>query len=119
MRVTLDLVTMQGARYVLLDRGNGPEFPHGELKSGEAPGAAARRILLDWTGLTDPKLEVVDFVTEADELRMLFRAISADLPKVAHKTAGRMELPPKLGRLTGPAVEEALKTSLAYKLIRR
>lgn len=118
MRVLLDLVTMVGHRYLLLEREGRPQFPSGEVAPGEAPAAAARRILSEWTGLANPKLEVLDMRPHGQDLQFVLRALFADPPTVPHTTAGRYELPAQVGRLAGPYVEEALKTSLSYKLTR-
>lgn len=118
MRVLLDVITMQGSRYVLVERDGSARFPAGELAAGETPGAAARRILKESTGLEGPKLEVVDMRPAGGDLQVVFRALVGDAPKTPHRTAGRYELPEDLGRLTGAYVEEALKTSFAYKLTR-
>lgn len=108
---------MVGAEYVLWDR-NGLTFPHGELRDGEAPGDAARRIVLDWTGTRQPKLELLDMVSAPGVLTLIFRAMLVEEPQGAAKRAKRMELPETVGALKGKYVEEALKTSLAYKLTR-
>lgn len=116
-RIVLDVITMVGAEYALWDR-SGLAFPHGELQDGEVPADAARRIVEEWSGTKAPKLELADLVSARGELRLVFRALLTDEPKDPPKRVKRMELPEKVGALTGKYVEDALKTSLAYKLTR-
>lgn len=112
-RVSLHVITMAGSEYALV----GGAFPSGDLRAGEQPAEGARRIVEETTGTRAPKLELVDLRAEGDELRLVFRALLTDEPKGATR-ARRMELPEKVGALTGKYVEDALKTSLAYKLTR-
>ena len=115
--VRLACITMVGNEYALWDR-DGLTFPHGELKDGEQPADALRRIVEEWTGTKAPKLEMVDVVAKPGELLLVARAMLVEDPKGAAKRAKRMELPEKLGMLSGKYVEESLKTSLNYKLTR-
>lgn len=110
-------ITMVGSEYALWDR-QGLTFPHGELKEGEQPADAMRRIVEEWTGTRSPKLEMVDLVASPGALLLLARAMLVEEPKDVAKRAKRMELPAKVGELTGKYVEESLKTSLNYKLTR-
>lgn len=118
-RVRLDVVTMAGNEYILYERGGAPQFPNDALREGEHPAAGARRVVKEWTGTDAPKLELVDLrVAAPDELSFLFRAhLTAD-PAGKPTRAKRMELPAMVGTLKGSEVEEALKTSLSYKLTR-
>lgn len=116
--VRVECVTMVGSEYVLFERNGVLSFPHGELKVGEAPGDAARRIVADWTSTKSPKLELVDVVSSAEGLTLVMRAMLVEEPQGVVKRAKRMELPEKVGALSGKYVEEALKTSLNYKLTR-
>lgn len=116
-RVLVECITMVGGEYVLWDK-DGVRFPHGELRSGEAVGDAARRLVLDWSGTRAPKLELVDLVTASDTVTLVVRAMLVDEPTGVARRAKRMELPEHVGALTGKYVEEALKTSLNYKLTR-
>lgn len=117
-RVVLDVVTMVGSHYVLYVREGGPVFPSGDLVDGEQPAEGARRLVREWTGTKQPKLELVDLRAAPGELRLIFRAMLTDDPQGKTVRAGRMELPARVGALAGRDVEEALKTSLAYKLTR-
>lgn len=108
---------MVGSDYVLWDR-SGLRFPHGELADGEAPGEAARRLVLGWTGTKTPKLEILDILSAVGVVTLVFRAMLVEEPTGAPKRVKRMELPADVGALSGKYVEEALKTSLAYKLTR-
>lgn len=117
-RVEMDCVTMAGNAYVLFPRDGGLTFPHGELRDGEAPAAAARRIVKEWTGTDAPKLELVDVLAEPGTLRFVMRALLVAEPEGPVERRGRMELPERVGRFSGKWVEDALKTSLAYKLTR-
>lgn len=117
-RVDLVVITMEGNQYVLYERDGAPVFPHGELADAEAPADAARRIVQDWTGTRAPKLELVDLRAAPGALTLLFRAMLVDAPQGDAKRAPRMGLPAQVGALTGADVEEALKTSLNYKLTR-
>jgi ADP-ribose pyrophosphatase YjhB (NUDIX family) len=117
-RVLLACIAMSGSQYVLFERDGHPVFPQGELRPGEAVPDAMRRVVEEWTGTRAPKLELVDLLSSADALTLLYRAILTDEPKGAAKRVNRMELPDKVGLLGGRQVEEALKTSLAYKLTR-
>lgn len=116
-RVLVEVVTMVGSEYVLWDK-DGIRFPHGELRDGEAPGDAARRIVQEWTGTKAPKLEMVDVLTAPGAMTLVVRAMLVEEPQNVAKRAKRMELPEKVGALAGKYVEEALKTSLNYKLTR-
>jgi predicted NUDIX family NTP pyrophosphohydrolase len=116
--VELDCITMAGNQYALFPREGAPVFPRGELRDGEAPADAARRVVKDWSG-TDapPKLEIVDLRAAPGKLALVFRAhLTAD--PVGAKLVPRMGLPERVGPYTGKDVEEMLKTSLAYKLTR-
>jgi ADP-ribose pyrophosphatase YjhB (NUDIX family) len=93
-------------------------FPHGELKVGEAPGDAARRIVAEWTSTKAPKLELVDVTSAPDGLTLVMRAMLVEEPQGVAQRSKRMALPENVGALTGKYVEEALKTSLNYKLTR-
>lgn len=115
--VRLVCITMVGSEYALWDK-DGLTFPHGEVKDGEQPAEAMRRIVEDWTGTRNPKLEMVDVVAKPGELLLVARAMLVEEPKGVAKRAKRMELPDKVGALTGKYVEESLKTSLNYKLTR-
>lgn len=116
-RVTLDCITMAGNEYVLWER-DGPVFPGGDVRDGEHPAEAARRIVQEWSGTKAPKLELVDFRPAPGALSLVFRAILTDEPQGSARRAKRMELPERVGALTGRYVEDALKTSLNYKLTR-
>lgn len=115
--VRLVCITMVGSEYALWDR-NGLTFPHGDLKEGEQPADAMRRVVEEWTGTKAPKLEMVDVVASPGQLLLVARAMLVEEPKGVAKRAKRMELPEKVGSLTGKYVEESLKTSLNYKLTR-
>ncbi|MFA5860348.1 MAG: hypothetical protein WDA16_01500 [Candidatus Thermoplasmatota archaeon] len=118
-RVRLDVVTMAGNEYVLYERDGTVQFPHDELRSGEHPAAGARRVVHAWTGTDAPKLELVDLrVVAPDVLSLVFRAHLTAEPTGKPVRAKRMELPVTVGDLKGSDVEEALKTSLSYKLTR-
>lgn len=120
-RVRLDVVTMAGSEYVLYEREGRPaQFPHDDLRAGEHPAAGARRVVREWTGTDAPKLELVDLrVMGDDQLSFLFRAHLTGEPTTGRSVrAKRMELPATVGTLKGSEVEEALKTSLSYKLTR-
>lgn len=114
MRVELEVVTMAGSQFVLYEKG----FPRGELKEGEAPAAAARRVVKEWTGTDAPKLELVDMMPRPGALALVFRAMLTSEPQGDVRRVNRMELPETVGALRGKDVEEMLKTSLAYKLTR-
>lgn len=116
-RVEIVCITMVGAEYALFDRGEGPEFPRGELRDGEPVADGARRLVAEWAGATLPKLEVVDFLSSPGGLAIVMRALVAEAPR-PHRRAPRMGLPPKVGPIDGKWIEEALKTSVAYKLTR-
>ena len=115
--VRLVCITMAGNEYALWDR-QGLTFPHGELVEGEPAAEAARRIVQEWTSTKAPKLELVDLLTTPGALTLVFRAILTEDPVGVAKRSGRMELPAQVGALTGKYVEDALKTSLNYKLTR-
>lgn len=115
--VRVECITMAGNEYVLWER-SGLLFPHGELRDGESPAEAARRLVQEWTGTLAPKLELVDMLSASGVLTLVFRAILTDEPKGAPTRVKRMELPETVGSLSGKYVEDALKTSLNYKLIR-
>lgn len=117
MRVELVVITMAGSQYVLYDRG-GPAFPSGELAEAEAPVAAARRIVKEWTGTDAPKLELCDLRSAPGSLLLVFRAILTSDPQGPSIRLDRMGLPDKVGALLGKDVEETLRTSLSYKLTR-
>src|SRR5438034_463837 len=104
---------MAGSDYWLAADG---AFPEGELREGEAPAAAARRVVHEATGTDAPKLELVDLRASADGLLLVFRALLTAEPPSAGARHKRMELPERAGTLSGRDVEEMLKTSLAYKL---
>lgn len=114
VRVELVCITMAGNQYVLYEKG----FPHGELRDGEAPADAARRIVKEWTGTDAPKLELVDLRSAPGALTLVLRAMLTSEPQGQARRAGRMELPESVGALKGRDVEEMLKTSLNYKLTR-
>lgn len=114
MRVELVCVTMAGNQYVLYEQG----FPHGELRDGEAPAEAARRVVKEWTGTDAPKLELIDLRARPGALALVFRALLTSDPQGAFRRVERMGLPERVGALSGRDVEEMLKTSLAYKLTR-
>jgi ADP-ribose pyrophosphatase YjhB (NUDIX family) len=117
-RVTLACIAMAGNQYVLYERGGVLSFPEGELREGEPVADAMRRLVEAWTGTRAPKLELVDVLHAPGELRLVYRAMLIDEPQGDAKRVARMELPAKVGALEGKYVEEALKTSLAYKLTR-
>ena len=117
-RVLLECITMAGTEYALYAREGGLVFPHGELRDGEHPAAGARRVVKDWTGTDAPKLELVDVLAEPGALTFVMRALLVAEPQGAPERRRRMELPERVGSLTGKWVEDALKTSLAYKLTR-
>ena len=117
-RVLLEIITMAGTQYVLYEREGKPFFPHGEPRDGEAPANAARRIVQEWTGTLNPKLELVDLVASAGTLTLVFRAVLVDEPRGGPRRVNRMELPGRVGTLEGKYVDDALKTSLSYKLTR-
>src|SRR5438067_517345 len=96
----------------------GGAFPSGELREGESPADAARRVVREATGTEAPKLELVDLRTQGAALLLLFRALLTAPPTAGGSRHKRMELPERVGPLAGRDVEEALKTSLAYKLTR-
>lgn len=116
-RVLLECITMVGNEYVLWQR-SGLAFPHGELADGESPADAARRLIAEWSGTKAPKLELADFVAAPGTLTLVFRAMLTEDPEGEAKRAKRMELPDRIGALSGKYVEETLKTSLNYKLTR-
>lgn len=117
-RVHLVCITMAGNEYVLSPREGGLAFPHGDLREGEHPAAGARRIVKEWTGTDLPKLELVDMLAEGGALTLVMRAMLVSDPQGAHERRKRMELPERVGALTGKWIEDALKTSLSYKLTR-
>ena len=117
-RVLLECVTMAGSEYVLYPRDGALAFPHGELREGEHPAAGARRLVKEWTGTEAPKLELVDVLAEPGSLTFVMRAMLVSDPQGGPERRRRMELPARVGRLGGKWVEDALKTSLAYKLTR-
>lgn len=116
----ITVVTLAGAEYVLFEGDAGPTFPTDEIRAGEAPADAARRVVGEWTGTKDPKLELMDFRVEGDALRFVFRAhLTADLATDrAHARHGRGGLPELAGPLEAREIEEMQKTSLSYKLTR-
>lgn len=115
---------MYDQKYILLPLSGGATafaFPEGVLGAGEAPAEAVRRILDSSIGTEvagGAKLELLDLLPADGDLLLLFRALLTELPSVPHRAANRMELPNKVGRFAGRAVEDAMKTSLAYKLTR-
>lgn len=115
--VRLVCITMAGNEYALWDRG-GLTFPHGELRDAESPAEAARRVVEEWTRTKAPKLELVDMIAAPGVLTLVFRAMLIDEPQGVARRAKRMELPERVGSLAGKYVEDALKTSLNYKLTR-
>lgn len=115
--VRLACITMAGNEYALWDR-NGLTFPHGDVRDSESPADAARRIVEEWTSTKAPKLELIDMLAEPGALTLVFRAILTEDPQGVAKRAKRMELPENVGTLSGKYVEDALKTSLNYKLTR-
>lgn len=117
-RLSLTIVTLAGTEYVLFEREGAWAFPSDAFREGESPGAAARRVVEEWTGTTSPKLELMDFVAANDELRFVFRAILTSDPKGAVKRFPRMGLPERVGHLASKDVEEMQKTGLSYKLTR-
>lgn len=117
-RVLLEIITMAGTQFVVYEREGKPVFPHGEPRDGEAPAQAARRIVQEWTGTQGPKLELVDLQASAGTLTLIFRAVLVDEPRGGAKRINRMELPARVGTLEGKYVDDALKTSLSYKLTR-
>lgn len=116
-KVGIVCITMVGSEYALWDR-EGLTFPNGELREGEAPADATRRIILEWTGTSAPKLELVDLLHTSGALTLVLRAMLVEEPKNAARRVKRMELPEKVGPFTGRYVEESLKTGLNYKLTR-
>lgn len=118
MRTLLACIAMSGSQYVLYERDGAPSFPHGELREGEPVPDAMRRVVAEWTGTRAPKLELVDLVSAPGALTLVFRALLTEEPQGAPRRVNRMELPARAGPLEGKYVEEALKTSLAYKLTR-
>lgn len=117
-RLLLECITMAGSEYVLYPRDGDLVFPHGALQDGERPASAARRLVKEWTGTEAPKLELVDVLAEPGVLTFVMRALLVSDPQGAPERRRRMELPERVGRLAGRWVEDALKTSLAYKLTR-
>ncbi|HET6403026.1 MAG TPA: NUDIX domain-containing protein [Candidatus Thermoplasmatota archaeon] len=115
--VRLVCITMVGNEYALWER-DGLSFPHGDVGDGESPADAARRVVEEWTGTKAPKLELADLLAEPGSLTLVFRAMLTEEPKGSPRRAKRMELPEKVGLLSGKYVEDALKTSLNYKLTR-
>lgn len=116
-RVLLECIAMAGSEYVLWER-EGLVFPHGELRDGETPAEGARRLVEEWTGTKAPKLELVDLLAAPGSLTLVFRAILTDEPTGSPKRFPRMGLPERVGALKGAYVDDALKTSLNYKLTR-
>lgn len=117
-RVLLACIAMSGNQYVLYERDGALSFPQGELRAGEPVADAMRRIVEEWTGTRAPKLELVDLLNGPDALTLVYRAMLVEEPQGAARRVNRMELPAKVGALDGKHVEDALKTSLAYKLTR-
>lgn len=115
--VRLVCISMVGSEYVLWDR-QGPSFPEGELQDGESPAEGARRLVAEWSGTKAPKLELADLLAAPGTLTLVFRALLTEEPQPAPQRAKRMELPERVGSLSGKYVEETLKTSLNYKLTR-
>lgn len=117
-QVELVCVTMVGNEYALFPREGQSVFPHGVLQDGEGPAVGARRVVQEWTGTVAPKLELVDVLAEPGSLTFVMRALLTAEPAVPFERRKRMELPERVGRLGGKWVEDALKTSLSYKLTR-
>ncbi len=121
-RLTLSVVTLAGTDYLLFRTPKGGwNFPTGEFVEGESPAVAARRLVREWTGTSEPKLELLDFRAEAaGGLRFVFRALlTADpTPTVETGRFKRMEIPSLDGPITPREVEEMQKTGLSYKLTR-
>ncbi|GEM_PF-5805203 len=117
-RVLLACIAMSGNQYVLYERDGAWAFPQGELRAGEVVPDAMRRVVEEWTGTRAPKLELVDLLSAPDALTLVYRAMLTEEPQDSPRRVNRMELPEKVGLLAGKHVEEALKTSLAYKLTR-
>jgi ADP-ribose pyrophosphatase YjhB (NUDIX family) len=113
-RVRLACIAMSGSQYVLY----GGAFPEGELRAGEPVPDAMRRVVEEATGTRAPKLELVDLLHEGDALTLVYRALLTDEPRAGATRVDRMGLPETVGSLRGRYVEDALKTSLAYKLTR-
>lgn len=114
MKVQLVCIAMWGNQYVLY----GGAFPEGELRPGEQPAEAMRRLVKDTTGTDAPKLEVVDMHATPDALLLVLRALLTSEPRGAFETRARMELPARVGRFSAKEVEDLLKTGLNYKLTR-
>ena len=114
-RVEVVCITMVGSDYWLAPSG---AFPAGELRDGESPAVAARRVVHEATATDSPKLELVDMRTDGGTMRLIFRALLTSDPKEGGARHKRMELPERVGMLSGKDVEEMLRTSLAYKLTR-
>lgn len=117
-RVDLVVITMEGNQYVYYERDGAPTFPHDELRDAESPADAVRRVVEAWTGTRAPKIELVDMLAAPGALTLLFRAMLVEPPQGDAQRAPRMGLPERVGALAGRDVEEALKTSLNYKLTR-
>lgn len=115
--VRLVCITMTGNEYALWER-EGLSFPHDEVREGESPADAARRVVQEWTSTKAPKLELVDMLASAGTLTLVFRAMLTEDPRGVTRRIKRMELPERVGALAGKYVEDALKTSLNYKLTR-
>lgn len=115
--VRLVCITMAGNEYALWERG-GLTFPHDDVRDGESPADAARRVVQEWTSTKAPKLELVDMIAATGALTLVFRAMLTEEPVGVAKRIKRMELPERVGTLAGKYVEDALKTSLNYKLTR-
>ncbi len=126
--LTLDVITMVGAEFVLMrtkESGDAWGFPSDTFHVGESPADAARRVVTAWTQTRAPKLELVDWRVSHDpwEMAFVFRALLIEEPKVGGavvelKRMNRAELAGTLGRLDGAWVQDALKTGLNYKLTR-
>lgn len=119
----LVVVTLYGQEYVAFkprEGGGDAEwtFPHDALKDGESPAAAAKRVVAEWSGTENPKLELMDFVTEEGTLTLAFRAFVMDDPKEECARFPRGGLPDTVGPLPAATVEDMQKTSLSYKLTR-
>lgn len=121
----LVVVTLAGNEYVLFKPKTGGDwaFPSDAFRPGEAPGAAAKRVVAAWTGTKDPKLEILDFRAGPGALAFVFRALLTEDPRAGEaaselKRTPRMGLPDRVGDLTGREVEEIQKTGLNYKLTR-
>lgn len=113
------VVTLSGTEYALFERDSEPRFPDGAFAKGESPRDACRRLLREWCGHDEAKLEVLDFVTAPGSVLFVFRALLTEPPRTPHKRVARMTLPSQVGALKAGEIEEMQKTGLNYKLTRR